>query len=380
MSHDRPILFTAFEPSGDALAAPVIAELKRRRPDQPVAAMGGPRMADAGADMIEITTGDPVMLAEAVGHVFEHRRRVNVLRRWMGEHDPIAVTPVDSPAANWATCRLARRMRPDAKIVHLVAPQLWAWGSWRIRKLRRLTDHVMCLLPFEPAWLEARGVKATFVSHPIFQDLPAALDSLPGDGEPKLALLPGSRSSEIKRNWPTMLAAYHDLEARYPAMRGVVAAADEPRRAQLAETAPGPLPPSMQVVTAKAGEVLAWADLSLTVSGTATLQTAAHGTPMVVLYNIDRLSWELVGRWVVRARPLSLPNVIGESMGLGSVAPELIPHFGAVRPVADALEPLMTDGQARISQRVAFDTIRKRFQDIPFTETAAATLLDQIDG
>ena len=380
MSDLRPILFTAFEPSGDALAAPVIAHIKAIQPDRPIVAMGGPKMAQAGAQLIETTTGHAVMLADALAHVQEHRRRIGVLRQWMQTHHPAAVVPTDSPAANWATCKLARKLHPQARIIHLAAPQLWAWAPWRIHKLRRLTDRVMCLLPFEPAWFSQRGVRATFVSHPIFESPASLTETSFAQGHPRLALLPGSRASEIKRNWPTMEQAYRVLQQRHPKLVGIIAAADDARRDQLLHLMPSGLPDALEIVTGQTGQVLTWADVSLTVSGTATLQTAAHNTPMVVLYNVNRLSWELVGRWLIRHRPLSLPNLISQSVGLGSVVPELMPHFGQAQPVVQALEPLLSTPQARDRQREAFATIRQHFHNVPFAQTAGATLLGELEG
>ena len=97
-------------------------------------------------------------------------RRKADLATWLGQHDIAAHVPVDSPAANWSMCRATRNVQPNASVVHLVGPQLWAWAEWRIRRLRKLTDHVMCLLPFEPAWFGERGVSGTFVGHPLFTE------------------------------------------------------------------------------------------------------------------------------------------------------------------------------------------------------------------
>ncbi len=162
------LLFTAFEPSGDCLAAPVIDTIRRREPQVPIWAFGGGRMEAAGATLIERTTDRAVMLAGIAVQARRHQRRLAALKRWLADH-PLAVhVPVDSPAANWSICRLVRRQASDASIVHLAAPQLWAWATWRVRRLRRLTDRVLCLLPFEPAWFARRGIPGVFVGHPLF--------------------------------------------------------------------------------------------------------------------------------------------------------------------------------------------------------------------
>ena len=165
---NRDILFTAFEPSGDALAAPMITRLLEQHPGLRVWALGGPKMLAAGADLIETTTDNPAMLLGAASQARAHQQRLKRLTKWLNDHKLAALVPVDSPAANWSICKLVRKTQPAAKIIHLAAPQLWAWAPWRIKKLRRLTDHVLCLLPFEPDWFTARGVRATFVGHPLF--------------------------------------------------------------------------------------------------------------------------------------------------------------------------------------------------------------------
>lgn len=384
---DRPgILFTAFEPSGDHIASALIAELRRRDPDRPVYALGGPEMRGAGAELIEATTDKAVMLAGAAAQARQHWLRLGRLKRWLAEnrgHRIEALVPTDSPAANWSICSLIRKQQPDARIVHLVAPQLWAWAPWRVRKLRWLTDHVMCLLPFEPDWFAERGVSASFVGHPLYDRIaaekspPAA--GLPATTGPKLALLPGSRRSEIKRNWPTMLGAYRRLHASHRGLSAVVAASDKARAHQIELMSPmGVLPRGMHMSIADADAVLNWADAALVVSGTATLHAAAHGTPMVVFYNLKPYEWHLVGRWFVTTRTLSLPNLIGESMGLGRVVPELMPHFGDADALTRAIAPLLQEGAARRKQHHAFAAIRAEFTRLRFERAAADTLLNAI--
>ncbi len=134
------ILFTAFEPSGDAHAAPVIAELLRQSPGVRVYAWGGPKMEAAGATMLGRTADDGAMGLGALKRAGEVRREVRRIKQWIREYRVLAVVVVDSPAANFPVAKAVKRT--GARIVHLVAPQLWAWGKWRIGKLRRLTDLV----------------------------------------------------------------------------------------------------------------------------------------------------------------------------------------------------------------------------------------------
>src|SRR5699024_836891 len=118
------------------------------------------------------------------GQALQHRTRLKRLAKWMRADDCnlAAVVAVDSPAANWSICKLARRHQPQAIILHLAAPQLWAWGEWRIRKLRRLTDGVLCPLPFAPAWFAARRVIPVFGGHPLTYAVAGARANPPPPG------------------------------------------------------------------------------------------------------------------------------------------------------------------------------------------------------
>ncbi|MEM1208144.1 MAG: hypothetical protein AAGI54_02645 [Planctomycetota bacterium] len=385
------ILVTAYEPSGDALAAGVIAELRRRRPELAVVAMGGSRMAEAGARLIEHTTSRAAMLTDAVKEIGEHRRRTAVLRAWMREHRPALVVPTDSPAANWATCAMTRQLYPDVPVIHLAGPQLWAWAPWRVHKMRRLSDGVLCLLPFEPDWFQSRGVPARFVGHPIFDRLrdhpPVPLhwpDADPSNDAPatRLALLPGSREKEIARNLPDMLRAVAQLNDEGHAVRPLIALHDEARRAMaagLAQVIPTHKAPA-PIVVGKTPEALAAADAVLTVSGTATLQVAAQRKPMAIVYRVSGWQWRLVGRWIVKTRTFTLPNLIGRHLGLGDrVCPELVPHFGGPRPIAEALRNLLTDPEMRNRQADAFGAIAAAYADVRFADAAASALLDALD-
>jgi len=388
MGGDGVILFTAFEPSGDRLAAPVIRALRAARTGIEIWALGGPRMQDAGAQMIDQTTADAAMLLSAVGRVGEHRRVLRKLRQWMANHPLNALVPVDSPAANWSICKMARRSHPDVQIVHLAAPQLWAWGAWRISKLRRLTDHVLCLLPFEPQWFSTRGVRATFVGHPLFTNPPEGYPP-PADthrafdevDQPKLGLLPGSRrQSEVCINWPTMLAVAEQLKQIHPNLQCKVAAADNQAAELIAQlNKQSGLGQTIAIETNKVDQVIRWSDVALIVSGTATLHAVAAGTPMVVVYNTGWWKWHLLGKWIIRTRTFALPNLVAEATGLGRVVPELVPHFGQCQPLILALERLLREPDLRRYQVTALAQIAQAFDGSDFTALTSGHILEAID-
>lgn len=376
MAEPRTILLTAFEPSGDALGAAFARALLQQCPDLRLCAMGGPAMAQAGVELVQTTTEHAVMLHGAAAQVLEHRRRVQRLRQWLAEHRIHALVPIDSPAANWSICQAVRDTQPQARIVHLVAPQLWAWAPWRIGKLRRLTDHVLCLLPFEPDWFGARGVKATFVGHPLF-DEPAqsqrgelVQDGQAIDGTLRLALLPGSRPGEIAKNWPTMLEVFTGLRGRHGDLVGVVAAREQ-RAAEQVRALTGPARiDSLHIVSGQTPAVLRWSDVVLVVSGTATLQVAAVPRPMVALFNVNRLAWSLLGRFLVQTRTFTLPNLVAQWQGEPGAIPEFVPHFRQVPPLLEAVDHLLGDEAARRQQRQRLHRVAEAFAGVRFAEEA----------
>ena len=385
----RGLLFTGFEPSGDDHAAAVIQELRRRHPDPeelPIYAWGGPKMERAGAVIVERTGESAVVGMPGLGKIIEHHRinariatwlktgPLAALRQGRGESGgasagtpPVLVhVPVDSPAANFPICRMTRSA--GFKVVHLVAPQVWAWASWRIKKLKRLTNQVLCLLPFEEEWFMARGVPARFVGHPLFDEPVNTAEIQPrvdrliehgGSGYPKIALMPGSRPTEMARCFPVLLDAYKRIKADFPEACGVVAATKPETAQKLREMASGlgGWPAGLQMVAGDTDAAVAWCDFALVVSGTVTLQIARQLKPMVAIYRPSKLVYYCIGKWIISTRLFTLPNLIAGR----TIITELIPHFGDGEALAVEIIKLMRrDGYAE-EQRESLAAVVRRF-------------------
>jgi len=367
------ILFTAFEPSGDDLAASAIAALRRRWPEARVAALGGAKMAEAGAELIERTGADAVVGMPGPAKIIEHWRLNRRIARWLDGRPIRLHVPVDSPAANFPICKLTKSR--GAGIVHLAAPQLWAWAPWRIRKLRRLTDHLLCLLPFEPAWFETRGVPATFVGHPIFdepidREAWAERTELFPKSSPRVAIMPGSRPAELSHHMPLLLQVLRRLQRSFPQIGAVIAAPDQSaatRLERIVHEAPGLDADRVAVAANAVDAAAAWADVALTKSGTITLRLARHRTPMVVVYRTNPLGYALVGRWLITTSDRAMPNLIAGRR----IVPEFVPHLGGPAPIVHAVERLLDGEAARESQRRALDEVSQRFEGRNAGESAA---------
>jgi len=360
------ILFTGFEPSGDDHAAVVIAELRRRHPALPIYAWGGPKMERAGATIIERTGESAVMGIPGVNKIIEHVRMNRRIEEWLDTHKIAMHIPVDSPDANFPVCRMAKAR--GAKVVHFVAPQLWAWREGRINKLRKLTDLVLCLLPFEESWFISRGVQARFVGHPLFDEALdfAALDAKAAKlvtGTPKIALMPGSRPSEVRRSFPPLLDAYRLLRQDYPNAAGVLAVTRNAVKEELQNAARqlGGWPDNLEVVVGDTDTVVRWCDYAMCASGTVTLQVAKQCKPMVTFYRFGR-SWQVpylaFGRLMFTTRLFTLPNLIAGKR----VITELVPHFGGGEPLAVAVLKLMRQPGFADDQRAALAEVCKKFE------------------
>ncbi|MCK4873153.1 MAG: hypothetical protein KAS72_10545 [Phycisphaerales bacterium] len=373
-SRQPGILFTAFEPSGDALAASVIARLRDELPGVPIVGWGGPMMRAAGAEIIEDTCRDADMIIPALALVRKHLAIGKRVKRLAAAGGIAVHVPVDSPAANFPLCKTTRRH--SCRVVHLVAPQLWAWLEGRVRKLRRRTDLVLCLLPFEEQWFRDRNVPAKYIGHPLFDQAEPVVEadstSLQ-DGSPRLVILPGSRMSEIDGNFPLMLASLDNLQAKHPDLAAVAVAANDGVAERLHDLA-RPGHKSLRIVVGSLDVALRWSDLALVVSGTVTLQVARARRPMIVMYHVKRgLVWLLfhtLGRLVVKTRLYALPNVLAGH----AIVPEFAPHVGGHEPITEEVARHLADPSLGESQVTALREVLAPFQD----RCASALAADEI--
>lgn len=384
------MLFTAFEPSGDDHASTAIAEIRRRRPELPVYAWGGAKMEAAGATLIGRTGEKAVMGLPGPAKIAEHFAIQRDVKDWLSKGLARVHVPVDSPAANFPICKLTKPT--GMKVIHLVAPQMWAWGAWRVKKLRRLTNKVLCLLPFEEDWFLQRGVPARFIGHPLF-DVPlddAALAVLserakmldPDSGPPPLprvALMPGSRPAEIRSAFPRLIDAFRRLLKDFPAIAGVIAATTPEVAESLRKRAQslGGWPPRLTISVADTDAAIRWCDFALVVSGTVTLQIARQSKPMAAFYCPNPITYRLLARWLVETEHYTLPNLIVGKR----IVPELIPYFrrDGEDLALEVIKYMRRTGYAD-DQRAELVRMRKKFEGTNAASAAADEILRAHDA
>ena len=307
------LFFSVGEPSGDLHGANLIRELRRRRSDIEFVGYGGPRMAAAGCTLHEDLTKLAVMwFARVLANLHKFWDLASRADRYFRHHRPDAVVLIDYPGFNWWIARRAKAH--GIPVFYYGAPQLWAWAGWRVRKMRRFVDHVLCKLPFEEAWYRERGCNATYVGHPYFDQLRAEqldaafLEEQKRAGRPLVAILPGSRTQEVQNNFATFLKTARVVHGNVPGVRFAVAAFKESQaelvRAQIAGDG---LP--IEVHVKRTAELIHAADCAMAVSGSVSLELLYHTTPSVILYQVSRLAF-FVQRFFRKVRYITLVNLL----------------------------------------------------------------------
>ncbi len=338
---NQPIIFlSAAEASGDSHASSLVTALRSRLPSARFIGAGGAKMAAAGCEILVDMTAQASMLGGPLLKLGYYYRNIRRLQQAVRRLRPDVVVPVDSPALNWHVAKAARRV--GAPVMYYVAPQVWAWAPWRIGKLRRLTDHVACLLPFEQEYFRSRDVAATFVGHPLFDHLPPRPRQLPDlaaawqSGKWRVALLPGSRPAEIRHHAQALAAVAQAVRGRWPqAQCTLTAPSDEAAELVAAAAGQG----GCEIAVGRTAEVLGRSHFAVAASGTVTLEAAYYGVPMVIVYRVARVGYNLVGRWLIRTPHLSLVNILaGEKL-----VPELMPWHGDTQQLVDAALGAMSD-------------------------------------
>ena len=372
------VLFTAFEPSGDAHAAPVIAELRRRRPELRIHAWGGPRMEEAGAEIVERTSDDGVMGAGGLLKIAEMKRTIDRIDAWAGRHAVGLHVPVDSPSANFPICKRLRRR--GTRTIHLIAPKVWAWGRWRVRRLVKHSDHVLCIIPFEEAWFRERGVEATYIGHPVMAKpleegrLEAGRRELPG-GSPRILVLPGSRSGEIRANLGPQLDAFARIREAMPEAAAVIVAANDRISTMIRRLHPS-LPEGVTLREGGLEATISWADLALATSGTVSLDLTRQDCPMIGSYAIPL--WQMVIATLFVRTPFKLlPNIVAGR----EIVPEFVPYLASrgSSPIIGAAMPLLADPAALEAMRGELATARGRFGDLDPGVAAGDRILALLD-
>ena len=369
----------AGEASGDALGAALMEGLARLAPGIAFAGVGGPRMEARGLRSLFPMDELSVMgLVEVLPRYRALRRRMVQTADAAIAASPDVLVTIDSPAFGLRVARRVRAARPGMRIVHYVAPSVWAWRPRRAGSLRGLVDLVLALLPFEPPLIEAAGVPCRFVGHPVVSEPPPdpaaghAFRAAHGLRSEVLCVLPGSRRSEVARLAAVMGGALRRMAAHRPALRVVVPAAPGVAAMLPAAIADWPGSPVIVAPEHKAAAFAA-SDAAIAASGTVSLELARAGVPMVIAYDVHPLTRAILGR-LLRTDTVTLVNLVSGTRAV----PEFLGRDCRPERIAAGAESLLSEGA--VDQRRAFALVMERLGagGPPPGERAARAVLDAL--
>lgn len=356
------ILFSAGEPSGDQRGAEVLDKLKLlSMEDIHAFGLGGEQLRSAGMEISRHMSGYAVMgFTEIATSLVKFMKLEHDLVELCTAQKPDLAVLVDYPGFNM---RLGRKLRKiGIPVVHFVAPQMWAWGSWRVKKLRKSCDILLTLFQFEEDFFRRRGVNSVFTGHPLKKRIKVNTE----DGT-ALGLLPGSRAQEVKHLLPPMVEAFEILRDRGKVKRAVLALSDH-----LDEEAYACALNIGGIETAKGScEALDNSRAALVCSGTATLETALHRVPFIVCYKTGKLTHAIAKLLVTGVSRIGMANIVAGC----DVAPELIQNSVTGNNLAEAVMPLLDSGAARKKTLASLDKVREALGDGDPAENAAREIL-----
>jgi lipid-A-disaccharide synthase len=343
----RRVFITAAEASGDQHAAELAGALREMEPSIELGGIGGPKMAAAGVKLHHESVGRAAMGWRGALRAWEVSGWMRWTRRHYRQSPPDLHICVDSSAMNLPFARLAKSF--GVPVLYYIAPQLWASREGRMKKLRRDVDALACILPFEEQYFRMHRVKATYVGHPLFDELPpgramARAGAGGAEGRPVIGLIPGSRRSEVKANLPAMLGVAIRISAKFRAAEFLAPTTEATHSVVSAMLAGTPV----AVVERGFDQVVPRCDLCIVKSGTSTLHVAAYQCPMIVVYRMNPLLWHLAARWLIKTKKIALVNILAGNVDL---VPEYVPWHGSVEAVANCAIDLLADPAKLAAQK-----------------------------
>jgi lipid-A-disaccharide synthase len=336
------IFFSVGEPSGDVHGANLIRALQAHDPSVKCVGFGGDLMAAAGCEHLFNLCNHPVMgFAQALVNIPWLVRLIARADREFRQNRPDAVVLIDYPGFNWWIARRAHKH--GIPVFYFVPPQIWAWASWRVNKMRRFVDHVLCSLPFEEAWYRERGVNAEYVGHPFFDELPRQkldADFLGAQREKAgtiIAILPGSRTHEVENNFATQLRAADLIHRAHPETRFLVAGFKEGQRKLMEEMRRPFQALPLEIFVGKTPEIVELSKVCVSVSGSVSLELLYRAKPTVIVYRLTRLNAAIFGP-LIKVKYITLVNLLADKLLFPEFKGTACPADGVAREVLHWLD------------------------------------------
>ena len=356
------ILIITGEASGDLHGAHLAKAIAAQDPSAQLVGIGGPGMRAAGVTMIPGVPQLDLVGLVGLSAVRAIIQRVLAVRRVLKAEPWDLVVFIDNPGLNMRLARMAKAA--GRRVLYYIAPQIWAWRPGRMKWIQERVDHVVVILPFEPDLYRRAGVRCTFVGHPLLDSVAAEYDRHAlrrqfhlEESAPVIGLFPGSRVAEVTMLLPVLLQTAAELVKRDPKTQFILAQAssiDDKLLHDLLRESPVPV----LVVKEQASEAMAVSDLLLVASGTATLQAAVVGTPMILLYKTTLPTYWVARMWI-RVKWIGLVNLVAGR----TIVPELIQHEATVERLTNEACRLLNDRQAYDEMKNGLRQVRQSLGD-----------------
>lgn len=372
-------MMIAGEASGDLHASNVIQSLKKLDKDADIRFFGGDLMAKAAGRLPELhyERMNVMGFSEVIRKFSVIMKNFALARKVLREFRPDVLVLIDYPGFNLRMAKYAHKL--GIPVHYFISPKVWAWKEWRVKKIKKYIDKMYSILPFEVAFYKNHHYDVTYVGNPSVQEIAYSLGHIPPkkhflerqgitDPRPIIALLPGSRSSEIRNNLPLMIAA----AKRFPEFQYMVGAAPAVPEKFYREVAQDP---GLKVIFGATHTLLKYSAAAVVTSGTATLETALIGTPQVVVYRSNgmKLSYKIMEK-LLKIKYVSLPNLIVNN----SVVSELLLHDCTVEGIARELSPLLQPSPRRSSQLAGYKTMQRKLGNFVASEYVAELIADTL--
>jgi len=373
LSEDINILITCGETSGEYHAGKLISELKKKSPGSRIIALGGEMLERVGAEVsFPMERYSFMGFSEVLSGIPRILSLENELKSLMKSGGIDLFIPVDYPGLNLRLARYASRL--NIPVMYCISPQVWAWGGWRLRKMKKYIDLMVVILPFEEKVYRDAGIPVFFASHPVLKEIqpPSGPKEAPEPGtEFKVLLFPGSRVQEVGRILPPMLKAVRKLHRRFPKAEFVLGVA--PLIREEGVDIPDDLKEVVRI-TAKGLEELDEVSLVLAASGTVTLQTAVSGTPLVAMYKTSFMSY-ILARIMIRIPYVAMPNVLAGER----IIPELIQGEVRGSRIAEEAEQILASPERYKDMSSSLLGLRESLHGGGGMESVARIALDMPD-
>ncbi len=370
------LLLVTGEASGDLHGAKLARALRDLEPSITLIGVGGRHMAQAGVQLIPNVSRVDTMGVPGIRQLWNAWKTLRQLSTLVKQTHFDAIVLIDSPALNLRLAKVA--VKASQTLIYYIAPQVWAWGQARVHLIRKVIKHVLAILPFEEAFFRNAGVTCDYVGHPLLDELAESYNveqerrSLGlKPNEMVVGLLPGSRIKEVQDLLPTLLEACNIIQRKYPQLQLVLAQADTIADSIFAEILPNA--PPVKFIKGQPNEVIAASNLVLVASGTATLQAALIGTPMVIVYKTSALTYQ-IGKRLVRIPYIGLVNILAQK----EVVPEILQERVTAKNIAREALAILGNPTRQGTMKENFRALRKSLGNPGASRRAAEMILTEI--